>query len=146
VPGMKRSDALAPLSRDHHVALEVALRLRRASATDVDAAAARFTTFWQGTGRRHFEIEEELLLPALPGGEPDWDDAVARVLAEHREVRERAERLQADDLEGARELGELLAGHVRFEERTLFALLEQRLSCDDLAALGAAVEAAEDSP
>ena len=102
-------------------------------------------TFWQSAGRRHFEIEEELLLPALPGGESDWDDAVARVLAEHREIRQRAERLQADDVEAARDLGELLAGHVRFEERALFPLLEQRLTGAELAALGDAVESAERS-
>jgi hypothetical protein len=142
---MKRSEALAPLSRDHHVALEAALRLRRCSATDVGAAAAHFTTFWQSAGRRHFEIEEELLLPALPGRESEWDDAVARVLAEHRQIRQRAERLQVDDVEAARDLGELLTGHVRFEERSLFPLLEQRLSGDALAALGDAVESAERS-
>ncbi len=45
--------------------------------------------------------------------------------------------------DAARELGELLAAHVRYEERHLFVLLEERLTGDDLAALGSAVEAAE---
>lgn len=143
---MKRSDALAPLSRDHHVALEAALRLRRATAGDVGPATARFTDFWHRAGRRHFEIEEELLLPALPGGDAEWDEAVARVRAEHAEIRARAERLDAADVEQARALGELLHGHVRFEERTLFALLERGLADDALVALGVAVEQAEQAP
>jgi hemerythrin-like domain-containing protein len=143
---MKRSDALAPLSRDHHVALEVALRLRRANADDVGLATARFADYWQRAGRRHFEIEEELLLPALPAGGQRWDDAVARVLAEHADIRARAERLAATDVEPARALGELLQAHVRFEERTLFALLERGLPQVALAALGAAVERAERAP
>jgi hypothetical protein len=59
---MKRSDALAPLSRDHHHALEVALRLRRATPESADDAATRFVAFWYEDGQRHFEIEEQ------PGG------------------------------------------------------------------------------
>jgi Hemerythrin HHE cation binding domain len=140
---MKRSDALAPLSRDHHVALEAALRLRRATPSDVPLAAARFFAFWSSRGARHFEIEEELIFPALPAGDPDWDDAVARARAEHAEIRARADALGPDDLDAAHELGELLGGHVRFEERVLFGLLERALEEDRLVALGAAVEAAE---
>ncbi len=67
---MKRSPELAPLSRDHHVALEAALRLRRADPDTVAAAVARFGEFWRGAGERHFGIEEAILLPALPERRP----------------------------------------------------------------------------
>ena len=43
----------------------------------------------------------------------------------------------------AHELGALLHDHVRFEERDLFSLLEERLPEDDLARLGEAIEGAE---
>jgi hemerythrin-like domain-containing protein len=140
---VKRSEALAPLSRDHHVALEAALRLRRATAEDVDAAVARFAAFWSSAGARHFEIEEQLILPALPEDDSEWAAAVAWVRAEHAEIRARAGALERDDVDAARALGELLAGHVRYEERVLFAQLERTLDDERLAALGAAVEAAE---
>lgn len=140
---MKRSDALAPLSRDHHVALETALRLRRATHADVSAATARFAAFWQQAGARHFEIEETIILPARPEGDAEWDAATARVRAEHAEIITRAEALDATDVGAARELGERMTAHVRFEERVLFGLLERALDDDALAALGAAVEAAE---
>jgi thiamine biosynthesis lipoprotein ApbE len=55
---MKRSAALAALSRDHHHALEAARRLRRAGAGDLDPAVAHLQTFWHPPGRRHFEIEQ----------------------------------------------------------------------------------------
>jgi hypothetical protein len=143
---VKRSEALAPLSRDHHVALEAALRLRRADEQTLDAAVARFGEFWRGHGARHFEIEEELLLPALPPGDADWAEGVERVRREHGEIRERADRLLAGATpESARELGELLNGHVRFEERELFPLAEERLPDVELAALGRAIDAAESS-
>jgi hypothetical protein len=59
------------------------------------------------------------------------------------EIRARAGTLDDSDVDGARVLGELLTAHVRFEERVLFALLERALDDERLAALGAAVEAAE---
>jgi hemerythrin-like domain-containing protein len=134
---MKRSEALAALSRDHHHALDAARRLRRADAGAVDAAIAHFQEFWQRDGRRHFEIEEELILPAMSADDADWRAATARVLDEHRRIRAGAR--EVADLEAAHALGDLLHDHVRLEERELFALLEARLPEDDLTALGDAV-------
>jgi len=42
-------------------------------------------------------------------------------------------------LDAAHRLGALLSAHVRYEERELFPLLEERLSREDLAALGRAL-------
>jgi len=132
---MKRSPELAHLSRDHHVALERALRLRRANEDDVTAAAAAFLAFFVADGERHFEQEETLLIPAIPA------DAAAlgrRVIDEHAEVRRLATKLGAEpDVTTARQLGELLAHHVRFEERELFPLLESALPPARLAEIGA---------
>jgi hypothetical protein len=142
---VKRSDALAPLSRDHHHALDAALRLRRADEAGVDDAVAHFGSFWRDHGLAHFEIEERLILPALPANDPDWAAGIERVRREHAAVRQQAAELLAGrpEVERARALGELLNGHVRFEERHLFALLEARLGAGELTALGAAVAAAE---
>jgi hypothetical protein len=48
---VKRSLALVPLGHDHHQALEAALRLRRATDEDLDAAVARFRHFWREHGQ-----------------------------------------------------------------------------------------------
>jgi hypothetical protein len=148
---MKRSAALAPLSRDHQHALDAALRLRRAEADTVGAALSHFRAFFKHEGRAHFDIEEEHLLPALPADDVEWSEAAARVRDDHAAIRAGAADLAggghagrpADRVAEARRLGERLHAHVRFEERTLFGLLELRLSPQQLTALGERVAQAE---
>jgi hypothetical protein len=134
---MKRSPALAALSRDHHVALVTARLLWRAGEDDLEAALAHLHAFWEPDGRRHFEIEEELLLDALPETDAQWREATERVRAEHDDIRARV--TSVSDLHGAHELGRALHDHVRFEERELFGLLERRLPESELERLGAAI-------
>ena len=138
---MRRSAALAPLSRDHQHALAVALTLRRADEGGVADAVQGFAAFFEAEGRVHFRIEEEHVLPALEPGE-EWSAAVARVREDHAAIRAAADALPAT-AEEARALGQRLHDHVRFEERVLFELLERRLSPEDLERLGRAVDAAE---
>ena len=141
---MKRSDELAPLSRDHHQGLFAALKLRRASAEDRDQARATFLAFWE-EGRRHFAIEEELLLPALARHVAPDHEAIVRVLTEHVDLRRRAQDVVAgeDGLDALHELGTRLHGHIRHEEDVLFGLVEDALAPEELAALGEAIARAE---
>lgn len=129
---MKRSEALAPLSRDHHQALMVAMLLRRGD----EDAEARFADFWAVYGDEHFAIEERLLVAGLLPDDECWSGYVERMRAEHAELRDRATRPPDS------ELGELLAGHVRFEDREMFPWVEQQLAADALDELGRAVAAA----
>ena len=135
---MKRSDELAPLSRDHHVALEHALRLRRASDADADAVVAAFLAFVADECHAHFAQEEALLAPEVPA---DRADLAERMLAEHEEIMRRAAALGGrPEAAAARELGELLSRHVRFEERELFPLLEDRLPPRRLLEIGRSLD------
>lgn len=129
---MKRSEALAPLSRDHHQALMVAMLLRRGA----DDAHERFAEFWARYGDEHFAIEESLLTADLLPDDEQWRRFVERMWSEHGDLRERA--LQVPDAE----LGERLAAHVRFEDREMFTWVEERLDDEALQALGRAVAAA----
>jgi hypothetical protein len=131
---VKRTAELAPLSRDHHVALEHALKLRRASDGDVAAVVAAFLAFLATDGREHFAQEEQLLAPEVPD---DRADVARRMHSEHGQILTAAEALgRRPEVGSARDLGELLSGHVRFEERELFPLLERRLPAARLLALG----------
>ena len=131
---MKRTAELAPLSRDHHVALAHALKLRRASEGDVAVVVAAFLAFLVTDGRSHFAQEEHLLAPEVPA---DHAHLTGRMRAEHDEILRRAEVLgRRPDVASARELGELLSRHVRVEERELFPLLERRLPAPRLLELG----------
>jgi len=138
---MKRSEALAPLSRDHHRGLFVALQLKRADAGTAARAREAFLNFFEREGARHFRAEEEVLLPAYARhGEPD-QPAVVRVLVEHVDLRRRAQDLAGGgepDITELRELGERLEVHIRHEERVLFPMIEEALPRDELERLAAA--------
>ena len=134
---MKRHEALAALSRDHHHALVVAQRLRRASETTATEVRDAFLAYWRADGQRHFREEEDILLPAYVGfGDPE-EPVLARVLVDHVRIRWLAHEVASDSpsLDALRTLGEQLSAHVRREERELFPLIEQALPEHELTRL-----------
>lgn len=136
---MKRSPELVFLSREHHVALELALRLRRATQADAEAVRRAAVEFWECDGQQHFRQEEELLLPALAAGTSTADPDIERVRIDHADLRSRFSNLSAGPgvgPEALRQLGQRLQDHVRFEERTLFERAQTELDPQQLAAIG----------
>ena len=142
---MERSDALAPLSRDHHHGLMVARRLRRATTDTSARARANFLAFWDEEGRRHFRVEEEILLPAFARHAPAGHEAVVRVLVDHVESAGDLRAGTSPLLESLHELGEQLSAHIRHEERVLFPLIEAALPAAELDELVTAIAEAERS-
>jgi hemerythrin-like domain-containing protein len=143
---MRRAHALRLLSRDHHEALAIALRLRRAKSDTMARDRSAFLGFWHTHGRDHFRIEEELLLPAYAAHGDRRHPLVERVLADHTAIRGRVDGLEEVDetpVWALRQLGEQLGDHVRMEERHLFPLIEKALPAADLERLAAALEQAE---
>lgn len=143
---MKRSPVLEPLSRDHHQALVVAQRLRRASPETAAEVRERFLDFWRSEQVRHFRVEEEVLLPAYAGHGDPGHPLVVRVLVDHVEIRHRADRLARNPsppIEALQRLGSKLAEHVRLEERELFPLIEAALPDEELEPLCERIAAAE---
>ena len=147
---MKRSPALRSLSRDHHQALAMSQRLRRAGETsEPEDVAAEFLGFWREHGGAHFVIEEQVLLPRwaqLTGADPGH---VGRVANEHLEIRAAALEVEEGG-PGLRKhllrLGHLLRAHVRYEERELFPLIERQLGERGLEELAAAVASCAVTP
>jgi hypothetical protein len=138
--GLARHPALVALSRDHHFALRQALWLRRAGDAPTAAAAVgaarAYLEFYRSALLDHFSDEEEVLLPQAGHADPEGAE---RIRAEHRELhafsavlREAMEQ-GTDPRSTAREIGELLEDHVRFEERAFFMKVQAHLSA---AALG----------
>jgi iron-sulfur cluster repair protein YtfE (RIC family) len=139
---MKRAEALAELSRDHHQGLVVAQRLRRADHDTAADARATFLAFWAADCRSHFHVEEDVLLPAMARHHPHDDPEIVTVLVGHVDLRRRAADLEADPDAPADELhalGERLAAHIRHEERVLFPMIEASFSDDELSDLGEAL-------
>jgi iron-sulfur cluster repair protein YtfE (RIC family) len=135
---MKRSTELAVLSREHHIALELALRLRRATTDQAHRLAADAIAFWHRESVEHFRLEEEVLLPSLACHAGNDDPDIERTLSDHAQLRVRFGRLEggAVDTDALQALGEALADHVRFEERVLFPRVEAMLGPDELARVG----------
>jgi len=139
---MRRTAALEGLSRDHHLALVVAQKLERATVDTAPMARQAFLSYWSSEGRHHLRSEDEVLLPASARHIDARDESVVRILVEHVELRRRAADLEADTdppLHQIRALGDLLRGHVRYEERVLFPLIEQAVPAPDLATLAIAL-------
>jgi hypothetical protein len=140
---MKRSPELASLSRDHHHALDAARILRRMNPTNIDESIADFLDFWNRHGRRHFAIEEELVLPALADDEA-WAAAEERIRREHGgDPCPHGCALDPAARRGGQGARRALRDRVRYEERHLFALLEERLAPEALARLAHELAAAE---
>ena len=134
---MKRAPELTRLSHDHHHALDVARRLRRADEGTLDEARAYLDEFLRTRGAGHFDVEERLFTPGLCTADPRWAAAVTRMVAEHEAIRTQAQAVP--DVAAAHRLGAALHDHVRFEERELFAIVETTLAHAELGRLEVAL-------
>jgi hemerythrin-like domain-containing protein len=125
---MKRRAELHGLSDDHHTALIVALRCRRAAAQQgnlsLDEAWGQAQRLAHDQLRAHFLVEENLLLPALV--ELGEQAMAARIAEEHRSLERLLEISDPGDAHVA-EFAELLDDHIRFEERVVFEQTQDRL-------------------
>jgi hemerythrin-like domain-containing protein len=119
-PAVKRHPALQPLSDDHHRALVLARRIRRAASdpreADFAALSRDATQRFEAELEPHFAVEEERLFPALVA---QGERALSlRAAEDHAELRRLIR--AAWSRENALAFGALLERHVRFEERELF--------------------------
>jgi len=133
---------LEHFSRDHHVALVVAQRLKRTAEASAEDACSVFLRYWRSDGRRHFREEEELLLPTFAGFGDLEAPVVAQVLVDHVRIRRLVVEIASGtpELSTLRVLGTLLEQHVRREERELFPLIEGVVPERELARLAALLD------
>jgi quercetin dioxygenase-like cupin family protein len=131
---MKRHQALIQLSHDHLHGLVRARRLRRAAAlgaAERREAAAAFLRFFAGETRPHFREEEERFFPLLVGADEPAGELLLRALLEHQQLYAAVSELDCELAAGdasaklMRKLAQALEEHIRFEERTLFPLIEK---------------------
>ena len=123
---MKRHQKLQHLSREHHGALQLALKAQRAAMsgdqTQIKATAATCIAAFCAELDPHFAVEENTLLPLLlAAGE---EELVTQVKCDHEELRRLSVHLQQPDVKTLHRFAELLTSHVRFEEREVFVVLE----------------------
>lgn len=135
---MNRSEHLQPLSNDHHYGLLAARRLMEklddGDATDEIAGFAR--RLWTDHFKRHFEQEEEHVVPALRA--VGAEDLARQLVSEHESIRDQVRGLPPEGAsrEALLQLAADLQSHARFEEREAFPELEERADDEMLEAIG----------
>jgi hemerythrin-like domain-containing protein len=143
---MLRDKSLIPLSRQHQHALALCVRIDRAhpiAEADLQEWQAEIEEHFEQEIKVHFSAEECALFPAACRF-PALSPLVEELIADHAGLRESFSQAKAHRMtaEGLSAFAQQLAAHIRKEERQLFEQLQQLMSPDELAALGAKLEAA----
>ena len=133
---MKRDPRLRSLSSDHHRALVMARKMEKAgNSGDVDSDLLNeILTFYRNELSLHFSKEEEFLLPPL--AKHGEYEIVERTLREHAQIVALVPQLEQK--EALLQFAQLLKQHVRFEEQSLFAISQEKLSDAELEVIAAA--------
>ena len=128
---LKRSQQLAPLSREHHDGLLFAWKIKQGIEKKATLEAMRNYTlwFWRHHIKPHFFQEEKILIPTMPAHHP----LAVKLQEDHDHIRELVLGLDAEaDKRTLIILCDLLNTHIRFEERELFPYLEKILTPEQL--------------
>lgn len=136
---MKRHEALAPLSREHHSTLILAQLLKKGAPVykglpDTDEAKAVYAEQqFKENIERHFQDEERVLQKVKNCSEA-ISSLSMEIINEHRQLAELFLSLNkttglADVLD---KLGRMLEAHIRKEERVLFPLIQEHCSKEEL--------------
>ena len=127
---MKRHPDLLQLSREHYGALKLARDARRAAESGepdtVAALAQRVVEVFAAELDPHFCVEEQGILVLL--AQAGQHELVERTRADHTELRRLATLLTDPDAGTLSRFADLLATHVRFEEREVFEAAQARLA------------------
>jgi len=126
---IKRRQALQPLSRDHHHTLLLAWKIRKGLNAGIEPQRIKNYADWfyKTYAAAHFQLEEKYIYPVLNAS----DDRIIKALKEHAQLRE----LFADTSNlslSLSSLANLLEAHIRFEERTLFNIIQEKATDEQL--------------
>jgi len=129
---MKRHEALAPLSREHHGALILAQLIKRNAPeykglpTTISDKAVYALNFYKTELKTHFK-KEELLLKKVKDLHLEITKLAAEIVAEHALLKGLflSLKITFDPEAVLNELGNELDAHIRKEERILFPLIQQ---------------------
>lgn len=129
---IKRHDALKNLSREHHQGLLLCWHIKESLKKKVDPARIRsYANFlWENHLKRHFEIEEKYLFPVLGKDH----ELIKRAINEHLKL-EDLFNSKGEIVKVLQHIQSELEVHIRFEERVLFNLIQERATEDQLKVL-----------
>lgn len=126
---IKRKDFLKPLSREHHHGLLLSWKIRTGLKKNADPARIMKYVKWFYTFylKSHFDIEEKYIYPIL-GKENLY---ITKALQEHDEIKELIHTKEVS-VNNLLKLADTIEYHVRYEERTLFNLIQDKATNEQL--------------
>lgn len=129
---VKRHEALKNLSREHHQGLLLCWHIKEGLKKKVDPLRIRsYADFvWENHLKMHFETEEKFLFPILE----EENELIKRAQYEHRKL-ESLFNSEGQILKILEHIKEELEAHIRFEERVLFNLIQEKATEDQLRVL-----------
>ncbi|WP_298298047.1 hemerythrin domain-containing protein [Hydrotalea sp.] len=143
---IKRTEAMQPLSRQHHNGLLFCLLLKKAVAKNANIKTiCDFTIhFWQTDLQHHFQLEETYLMD-LGNTYPVLNNGLQQMFNEHRLLQQFFQKMAIHvAYQDITQLSELLEKHIRFEERALFPHIESTINSDALQRIGKGLQGEED--
>ncbi|MBK7630865.1 MAG: hemerythrin domain-containing protein [Ignavibacteriales bacterium] len=137
---MKRHPALIPLSQDHHQGLLLAQLIKKDAPNynglpkDLIGKMNYAQEVYTDDLVQHFKDEEELVFPFLKGKNEEVDKLISEILNEHILLKQKILALDknSDLINQLDEIGNLLEGHIRKEERILFEKAQLLLNEEEL--------------
>lgn len=141
---MLRDKNLIPLSHQHQRALALCVRIDRAQpipARDIESWQAEIEQHFEQGIKIHFIAEEQALFPAARRFR-ELVPLVEELTADHAALRESFAQAEARGMsaESLPAFAHQLSAHIRKEERQLFERMQQLMSKEDLAVVGASLE------
>ncbi|WP_367105246.1 hemerythrin domain-containing protein [uncultured Psychrobacter sp.] len=143
---MKRANQLQPLSRQHHLGLNLSRHAKECvdEPQEIIKHWHNLTSYIDDM-QNHFHIEDHLIGASLQPyqDQPEVAAALNTLDEQHKslhkiiteaEISEPSENKSVTAIQ-VRELGTLLYDHIRFEERELFPIAEKYLTEDELDAV-----------
>lgn len=126
---IKRHSSLQPISREHHHALLLVWKIRKGISNKIDSRriAKYVDWFYKAYIISHLDLEEKYVYPIL-GSE---HELIIKATDEHTKLRNLFSSLQKNN-ELLLALAALLENHIRFEERTLFSIIQQSATDNQL--------------
>jgi hemerythrin-like domain-containing protein len=137
-----RDPSLVPLSHQHHNGLALSVLTERSMRSDPSEAnlrrlADRIIDRYELELVNHFELEEQILFPAL-----SHVPLTSELIAEHRTMAAYVHRMRAcADADTLASFTALLRHHIRREENELFEIAQKELPREKLDEMGREFEA-----
>ena len=124
---IKRSQYLAPLSREHHETLLFVWKIRQGIRLSIEPAIiGKFCKwYWENTLKTHFQTEEKCFSKLREAASPFF----LKMTDDHQAIEAKfIQVIDSPTYASIHRLAQLIDYHIRFEERSVFAYVQDHCS------------------